>query len=135
MNRRSILQVAAAAGIALAPFSAIAGTLDYAPGLVKERLALGETVFLDFKASWCSTCAAQARVIDRLKAQNPAYAEQITFVDVDWDLHKSSDLTRDLRVPRRSTLIALKGDAELGRLVAATGEADIKSLLDTALTN
>jgi thiol-disulfide isomerase/thioredoxin len=90
-------------------------------------------VFLDFTATWCSTCAAQARVIEALKAETPAYEQAISFIDVDWDTYRNADLTRSLEIPRRSTLVVLKGDAELGRLVAETGASRIKALMDTAL--
>ena len=130
MHRRSFLTLTAA--LPFAPLMARAGT-DYTPGLVEAELAAGKTVFLDFKASWCSTCAAQERVINALKGENPAYAQAISFVDVDWDQFKNADLTRRLNIPRRSTLVVLKGDQELGRIVAGTGKAEIKDLMDTAL--
>jgi hypothetical protein len=38
-----------------------------------------------------------------------------------------------LNIPRRSTLVVLKGDQELGRIVAGTRKGDIKALLDRAL--
>lgn len=131
MNRRDFLATTAAA-LAVAP-AALAAT-DYTPGLVDAELAAGKTVFLDFKASWCSTCAAQDRVINALKSANPAYEQAISFVDVDWDTYRSADLTKRLNIPRRSTLVVLKGDQELGRIVAGTGQAEIKALMDTALT-
>ncbi|MCK0140036.1 thioredoxin family protein [Aliiroseovarius sp. F47248L] len=131
MKRRQFLTLTAAASFA--PWAAQA-TADYSPGLVTKALDKGETVFLDFKASWCSTCAAQERVINALKAENPAYESSITFIDVDWDLHRKSKLTKSLRIPRRSTLVVLKGDQELGRIVAGTSKSDIKALMDTALT-
>lgn len=131
MKRRQFLTLTAAASFA--PWAAQA-TAAYSPGLVTKALDKGETVFLDFKASWCSTCAAQERVINALKAENPAYESSITFIDVDWDLHRKSKLTKSLRIPRRSTLVVLKGDQELGRIVAGTSKSDIKALMDTALT-
>ncbi|SPF79141.1 hypothetical protein ALP8811_03078 [Aliiroseovarius pelagivivens] len=132
MNRRDFLSLTAA--VSLVPALARAGSMDYAPGLVTQALENGETVFLDFKASWCSTCAAQERVINALKAENPAYNDAITFIDVDWDKHGKSKLAKSLRIPRRSTLVVLKGDEELGRIVAGTSKADIQALMDTALT-
>jgi len=128
MNRRAFLLSTAA----LAATPALAA-MDYTPGLVEQELAAGKTVFLDFTASWCSTCAAQARVIDALKAENPDYAAAISFIDVDWDQYKFAPLTTQLEIPRRSTLVVLKGDAELGRLVADTGKGRIKALMDSAL--
>ncbi|MCT4553872.1 MAG: thioredoxin family protein [Pelagimonas sp.] len=133
MDRRQFITLSAAAGAALAlPGTASAAT-TYRPGLVQEHLAKGDTVFLDFKASWCSTCAAQERVINSLKKADPAYNQNITFIDVDWDDYGRSDLVKSLNIPRRSTLVVLKGDQELGRIVAGTGKSQIKSLMDKAL--
>ena len=42
MFRRTFVALAC-----LAPFAALADPLDYTPGLVNERLAAGETVFLE----------------------------------------------------------------------------------------
>lgn len=132
MKRRDFMAVTAAA--VLVPMAATAGeTLDYTPGLVRERLAAGETVFVDFKADWCTTCRAQARVIGQLRGSNAAYDEAITFVNVDWDRYGRSELANELNIPRRSTLVVLKGDAELGRIVARTSRSDIQALMDTAL--
>jgi thiol-disulfide isomerase/thioredoxin len=100
---------------------------------VDKHLKAGDTVFLDFTASWCSTCAAQERVINALKSGNPDYADKITFINVDWDAYGKSDLTRRMNIPRRSTLVVLKGDQELGRIIAQTNRAQIKALMDVAL--
>ncbi len=131
MNRRDFLIATAAVTLAM-PIVAHAAT-DYSPDLLKAELAAGKTVFLDFKASWCSTCAAQERVIEALKAEDPAYETVITFINVDWDLWGEGDLVGQLNIPRRSTLVVLKGDQELGRIVAGTAKAEIKALMDLAL--
>ena len=131
MNRRDFLALSATA-LAL-PRAAFAAPLDYTPGLVDARLEAGETLFLDFKASWCGTCKAQEKVINALKAENPAYADNITFINVDWDSYAKADLTRRLKIPRRSTLVVLRGSEELGRVVADTSRDGIKALMDTAL--
>ncbi|MBR9844261.1 MAG: thioredoxin family protein [Rhodobacteraceae bacterium] len=131
MKRRDFLALSAAT-LAL-PRAAFAAPLDYTPGLVDARLAAGETVFLDFKASWCGTCKAQEKVINALKSENSAYEANITFVNVDWDDYAKADLTRRLQIPRRSTLVVLRGEDELGRIVADTSRDGIKSLMDTAL--
>ncbi|MEM8538985.1 MAG: thioredoxin family protein [Pseudomonadota bacterium] len=130
MKRRAFLALTAMLAM---PLAAQAETLDYAPGLVKERLAAGDTVFLDFKADWCTTCRAQERVIDALRGENPAYDDAITFINVDWDEFGRSDLAIELNIPRRSTLVVMRGDEELGRVVARTSRRDIQALLDTAL--
>ena len=132
MNRRDFLIATAAVTLAM-PLAAQAAARDYAPDLLAAELAAGKTVFLDFRASWCSTCAAQGRVIEALLQENPAYARAISFINVDWDRWGDGDLVKALNIPRRSTLVVLKGKAELGRVVAQTGKAEIKALLDLAL--
>lgn len=135
MNRRDFLIATSAAAVTLAmPLAANAAARDYSPALLASELAAGKTVFLDFKASWCSTCAAQERVITALMADNPAYAASISFINVDWDQWGDAPIVTQMNIPRRSTLVVLKGDAELGRIVAQTGRAEIKALMDTALT-
>lgn len=132
MKRREFMGLAAAT--ALLPIAARASeTLDYTPGLVRERLAAGETVFIDFKASWCTTCRAQERVIGQLRAENTAYDDAITFINVDWDEYGRGELANELNIPRRSTLVVMKGEEELGRVVARTSRSDIQALMDTAL--
>lgn len=131
MKRRNFL-VLSAATLTL-PHAALASAIDYTPGLVDQRLDAGETVFLDFKASWCGTCKAQEKVINTLKSENPAYEANVTFINIDWDTYSKADLTRRLQIPRRSTLVVLRGDQELGRVVADTSRDGIKSLMDTAL--
>ncbi|MEC7962664.1 MAG: thioredoxin family protein [Pseudomonadota bacterium] len=131
MKRRDFMALGAAA--VLSAGAAWAEPLDYTEGLAKAHLAKGEVVFLDFKADWCSTCAAQERAITALMAENPEYAEKITFINVDWDQFGRSDLVKELRIPRRSTLVALQGDAEIGRIVADTKKSTIKALMDQAL--
>jgi thioredoxin 1 len=136
MNRRAFLNLTMAVSLATPLVAAVAAgatSVDYMPGLVKDRLAKGETLFLDFFAPWCPTCIAQDRVIDALRAADPAYDKAVTFVHIDWDTYETDQLTKDLNIPRRSTLVVLKGDKELGRIVAGTGKDEIKALLDTAL--
>lgn len=130
MNRRTFLMTTAAA--ALIPALASAAQ-NYTPGLVDDLLAEGKTVFIDFKTDWCTTCAAQERIIGALMSENPAYGENITFVNVDWDNYANDDLSLRLRIPRRSTLVVLKGEEELGRIVAGTSRGQIQALMDTAL--
>jgi len=131
MKRREFIAITAAA--AAMPLVAGAVGVQYAPGLAQSELASGKTIFLDFNATWCSTCAAQGRVIEALRAADPAYNENIAFINVDWDNYGNGDLARTLNIPRRSTLVVIKGNQELGRIVAGTSKKAIKQLMDIAL--
>lgn len=132
MDRRYFLLSSLAFAAATPALSA--NGRSYRHGLVEEELAAGKTVFLDFYTDWCTTCRSQGTTIRNLLKENPAYAENISFIKVDWDQHAQSRIAVRLNIPRRSTLVVLKGDKELGRIVAGTGKDDIKALMDTALT-
>jgi thiol-disulfide isomerase/thioredoxin len=133
MKRRTLLLTAPA--VLLLPGTALASErVFYTPGLAEEAMDRGKTVFLDFWTNWCPTCAAQQRVIADLRASDAAYDAAITFITVEWDEYSNAQISLDLRIPRRSTLVALKGREEIGRIVAGTSREDIKSLMDAALT-
>lgn len=131
MNRRTLLALTPAL---LIPRMALAADrVFYEPGNAEAEMKAGKVVFLDFWTNWCSTCAAQDRVIEKLRAENPAYDKGISFFTVDWDVYSEAKISTDLQIPRRSVLVALKGDTEIGRVTVDTSEAAIKALLDAAL--
>ena len=132
MDRRTFLIAATAAG-AVPMAAQAAGFVDYTPGAIDAALADGKTVFVDFSAKWCSTCARQERVINALRSQNPDYDAKMTFIKVDWDTYSRADVTVSRNIPRRSTLLVLRGDEELGRIIAGTSEGQIKALMDVGL--
>ena len=133
MDRRTFI-AASAAFVALAPAGQAGSmTKDYTPGLIKEALDEGKTVFVDYAADWCGTCKRQERVINSLRQENPAYDAAMVFVRVDWDEFGNHDVSTSRNIPRRSTLLVLKGDKELGRIVAGTSTAKIKELMDKGL--
>jgi len=131
MKRRTFLGTAAA--FSLLPIAARAAFVDYTPGVIEAALKSGKTVFFDYSATWCGTCKRQERVIAELLAENPDYAASMAFVKVDWDTYSKHEVTTSRGIPRRSTLLVLKGDAELGRIVAGTSTQEIKALIDKGL--
>lgn len=131
MNRRTLLALPA---VLLIPRMALAADrVFYEPGNAEAEMKAGKVVFLDFWTNWCSTCAAQDRVIEKLRAENPAYDKGISFFTVDWDVYSEAQISTDLQIPRRSVLVALKGDKEIGRVTVDTSEEAIKALMDAAL--
>ncbi|MCH2094404.1 MAG: thioredoxin family protein [Rhodobacteraceae bacterium] len=133
MDRRMFLTTLTGA-VALGPTGVLADPIEYMPGLVQKHLDAGDTVFIEFGTTWCSTCNAQRRVLAELKAETPAYEQKVVFISVDWDQHSGSDLARRLKIPRRSTLVVLSGEQELGRIVAQTSKKKIQALMDAALS-
>jgi len=131
MKRRDFL--ALTAGLSLVPFVAKADWTLYAPGVLQPAMDRNDRIILNFYAPWCSTCNRQQRVMNDLRAENPAYDANLTFIQVDWDTYKNSALVTEFNVPRRSTIIALHGNVEHARTVAGTSQADIQAVLDAAL--
>lgn len=132
MKRRLFLATLAAAVVS--PIVAMASDyVTYTDGVIEKALAEGKTVFVDYSASWCGTCKRQERVINALRAEDPSYDAAMTFVKVDWDDYGDHEVAVFRNVPRRSTLIVLRGDDELGRVVAGTSQAQIEELMDTGL--
>lgn len=132
MKRRQFLIASAAlAALPMGTSAQVApeGWLEYEPGLVQSLLNEGKTVFVDYSAVWCSTCKVQKRKITSIRANSDKY-ESMVFVHVDWDEYGRHAITTDRKVPRRSTLLVLRGSEELGRLVAGTKMSDIEALMN-----
>ena len=68
-------------------------------------------------------------MLKKLRAGYPEYNTTITFVLIDWDTYKNAEVTTSRSIPRRSTMVLIKGGKEIDRLVAQTDEQEIKSLL------
>ena len=117
--------------LVVAPASALTAT-NYTPASLAAAQASGKPFLIDFFATWCTTCKAQERAIEGLIEENPAYGD-IPIIRVDWDENERGELVRAMGIPRRSTLVVMAGETELGRLVAATGRDQIAALLDLAL--
>ncbi|MEM6309567.1 MAG: thioredoxin family protein [Pseudomonadota bacterium] len=136
MKKRDFLGLGLASALAVTVPQMVAAAewVDYTDAdPINEALAAGKIVLVDYAAAWCSVCAKQERVINALRSDNPDYDAKIVFVRVDWDDFRSAPVTRDRKIPRRSTLIVLKGDEEIGRVVGGTSQDQIKELMDAGL--
>lgn len=57
----------------------------------------------------------------------------VTVMRVDWNEHRDSDVTRELGVRTRSTLVMFSGGREVGRVIGSTSRDDIEALFKAAL--
>lgn len=135
LTRRAVLSAAFSGAALVAGFTTAnaADVLEYEPGVVQSALSEGKTVFIDYTTHWCTTCASQKRTINALRSENAAYNDMV-FVRVDWDIYSGDEISTKYKIPRRSTLLVLNGDQELGRIVAGTSKSQIKSLMDKGLS-
>ena len=72
-------------------------------------------------------------MLKKLRASYPEYNKSITFVLIDWDTFSEYAVTTSRKIPRRSTMVLIRGGKEIGRLVAQTNEQKIKAFLDNGL--
>jgi len=85
----------------------------------------GKPVVIDVSATWCPTCKEQKPIIDGLMKQ-PAYKD-VTLMDIDFDSAKPT--LKKFKVTMQSTLVAFKGDKEVGRSVGDTTPAGLEGLI------
>lgn len=85
----------------------------------------GKPVVLDISAPWCPTCKAQKPIIDGLM-QQPAYKD-VTLLTIDFDNAKPT--LKTFKVTMQSTLVAFKGEKEVGRSVGDTTPAGLEGLV------
>ncbi len=130
MNRR---QFALGLGAAMIPAMGHAyPSTAYAPATWPDLRDAGNTVVLNFRATWSITCQIKHELITAALADTPAYG-RLSFVDVDWDTFGPSVWAERLKVQRRSTLIAVQGTREITRLVNQPYDRSIRNFLDQAL--
>ena len=133
ISRRGLLAIGLAGAMASVSLPVLAGNVvTYDQPILQNAVDSGKPYLLDFSATWCGTCKAQERVLDNLQAENTAYND-IQILRVDWDTYRSGDLVKALAIPRRSTLVLMRGEDELGRVVAQTGVREIAALLDLGM--
>ena len=59
--------------------------------------------------------------------QNPEY-KKVKVIRVDWDKFGRAPITRELKIPRRSILVAFKGGKERARVIASTSASALEGL-------
>jgi thioredoxin 1 len=92
--------------------------------------ASGAPILVMVAADWCPTCRAQTPIITRVAGE--AAFSRLQIFRLDYDAQKPQ--RRALRASRQSTLIAYKGTTEVSRSVGATTEAQIRALMQAAIS-
>ena len=96
---------------------------------LKAAQASGKPVLVDAFAPWCPTCRAQAPTIDKL-ASDPAYKDLI-ILRLDYDSQTAEK--KVLGITKQSTLIAYKGNKEVGRTLGITDPGRIRAFAASPL--
>ena len=133
MKRRQLLGYAAGtATLALLKPAAAEGYVHFTADVYEQELASGNPFVLGFLSSWGPVCRVQERTVSALINSKPEYSE-IKFIRADWDEFGRSELTKQLKIPRRSTLLMYRGGEEVARVIAQTNKDVIEELFVAAL--
>ena len=127
---RYLLAAAVIAATSLA--SVRAHAVEWKPftqAALAEAQKEGKPILVHIFAAWCPVCRAQKPIIEEFAAE-PQYKNLVVF-DLDFDAQK--DDVRALGAQRQSTLIAYKGDKEVGRSVGDTNANSIAEMLNSTL--
>ena len=114
--------------IALTSLASVAMAGDIKPFSQPEFDQLtkaGKPVMLEITAPWCPTCKQQKPIIESLMKQ-PAYKD-VTLLTIDFDSAKPT--LKTFKVTKQSTLVAFKGEQEVGRSVGDTTPAGLEGLV------
>ena len=114
--------------IALSSLASLAMAGDIKPFSQQEFNQLtkaGKPVVLDISAPWCPTCKEQKPIIDGLMRQ-PAYKD-VTLMTIDFDSAKPT--LKKFKVTMQSTLVAFKGEKEVGRSIGDTTPEGLERLV------
>lgn len=127
MKMIQFLTVTFLSALFLVSFSTQAGSdLDsrkeaFTQSAYEQSVSENQLILIDVFADWCSTCAAQQRVLASYFKQFPE-SELIIF-EVDFDTQK--DWVRHFEAPRQSTLVLFRGEQRLWFSVAQTNQSVI----------
>lgn len=137
MKRRTFLQGTMMPGVLVAvwPVAALAryDAIPYQRGLLRELQDDGALIIVNFTAAWSPTSRLKRDTLARIKADTPAYARSIQFVDIDWDTFGTSRMAERMRIDRHATLVAFRGRTEIARIEATFNEPGLRDFLDRVM--
>lgn len=96
---------------------------------VKEIIASGKPVVIDFWATWCGPCMGMAPVIDKLAEE---YADRVVIGKYNVD--EEGDLSTEYRIMSLPTLLFFKDGKKTDiRLAGSQTEATLRARIEELL--
>lgn len=129
LSRRTILTLTLLAGAFIVQPVMAEDAPAFSDRAFADAQKAGKPILVAIHASWCPTCKAQAPILSELRA-DPKF-KSVSYFVIDFDSRK--DLVKQFGARMQSTLIAFKGDKEVGRSVGDTARTSIAALLNKTL--
>ena len=101
----------------------------YSKDMYDTALKAGQTVVVDFHASWCPTCKKQEPLLNEIV--NMKGYEKVVALKADYDTEK--DLKKSLSISKQSTIVVFKDGKEVARKTGVTSKDELKKLIDMGL--
>ena len=120
-----LLSVAFALTMAVSSIALAAGWNNFDSSAFKKAQDSGETILVDFHATWCPICAKQKPALDKLLAEKE-FQDVKAFV-ADYDTQ--AELKKQMKIVSQSTLVMFKGGREVARSTGVTDPAELRALL------
>ncbi len=116
---------------ALATFSSTASAYPvFDQTQYDAALKANSKILLHFHADWCPTCVKQEKVLKGLSGDS--LLKGVTLFKVDYD--NADALKKTYKINSQSTLVALNGGIESGRIISKTSESDLREFLKSAFS-
>lgn len=123
-----LLHLATVLALSVSTFAWAGPAEPYSAARFDQLTHQGKPVLVAIHADWCPTCKAQKPILGQLMGR-PEYKD-VTELTVDFDKDKTA--VRRFKASMQSTLVAYKGDKEVGRSVGDTTPAGIEQLVKKA---
>lgn len=96
----------------------------------KEVLQSKSLVIMDFFAEWCMPCRMMAPIFERLSEE---YKKNVKFCKINTD--ENQKLAEEFKIQGIPTLIIVKGNKELKRMVGFCPEDLLRQEIDKVVKN
>ena len=114
-----LLHLATVLALSASSFAWAGPAEPYSAARFDQLTHAGKPVLVAIHADWCPTCKAQKPILGQLMGR-PEFKD-VTELTVDFDKDKTA--VRRFKASMQSTLVAFKGDKEVGRSVGDTTAA------------
>ena len=124
-NAKRSLLIALAVLVGVSTMAWAAGWSAFDDATFKKAQESGQTILVDFHATWCPVCAQQKPALDKILSEKEFQGVKALVADYD----TSTSLKKQMKIVSQSTLVVFKGGKEIARSTGVTDPAELRALL------